>query len=126
MAVLSGVPGVRALAALMLWAAVNGAIEGWFAAHEATEPSWWLVTSTVLGSVLVFAWYVADSDNRSFRRGPFLNGLMAALAVFAVPVYLALSRPRGARAPALGRATAFFALMLGVGAACEFTVRAMI
>ena len=47
---------------------------------------------SVIATLLVFAWYRFDSDERSYRRTPFLSVAVVALAVLALPYYFFKSR----------------------------------
>lgn len=58
-------------------------------------------------SYLSFFWYRLDSDERGYRRNPWLNTGVVALGMVAIPYYLARSRPRGQKGRALLRLTGF-------------------
>jgi len=55
----------------------------------------------LLAGYLCFLWYVADSDERGFRRPRWLGTAMVLLTPAAVPYYLIRTRAGGARAQAL-------------------------
>ncbi len=66
---------------------------------------------TLVSLFLVFAWYHLDASERGYRRSPWLNVGVIALAVVALPYYF--FRSRGARHGALATGA-----MLLVYAAC--------
>jgi DKNYY family len=52
------------------------------------EPQWSVVVTSVVGSLLVFWWYLTDSASRSYRRSPLLNVAVVAVGFLAVPRWL--------------------------------------
>ena len=50
------------------------------------------VVFTLIATLLVFIWYRFDSDERSYRRTPFLSVAVVALALLALPYYFFKSR----------------------------------
>lgn len=47
---------------------------------------------TLVTTLLVFIWYRFDTEERSYRRTPFLNVAVVALALLALPYYFFRSR----------------------------------
>jgi hypothetical protein len=70
------------------------------------------VASTILFSILIFAWYWVDSRSRSFYRSSFLNVGVIAIAIVAVPYYLARNRTRGERLKAFANLGCFLVLLV--------------
>lgn len=60
------------------------------------------IVLVVTATLLVFIWYRLDSDERSYRRTPFLNVAIVALAIVAIPYYLFKSRGRSRGSMAFG------------------------
>jgi hypothetical protein len=78
------------------WAARDGAV--WRANLDGDGPH---VLLGLLAGYLCFLWYVADSDERGFRRPRWLGAAMILLTPVAVPWYLIRTRDGRARAQAL-------------------------
>jgi hypothetical protein len=78
------------LALIMMAAFTDGVAHQLTAPGEAFGPS--DIVFIVLAPLLVFAWYRFDSDELAYRRTPFLNVAIVALAVLALPYYFFRSR----------------------------------
>ena len=50
------------------------------------------IVFTVIATLLIFVWYRFDSDERSYRRTPFLSVAVVALALLALPYYFFKTR----------------------------------
>ena|SRR5688572_3552389 len=65
-------------------------------AHQLTAPGEMFARSDILftfiAALLIFLWYRFDSDKRSFRRSPWLNVAVVAVAIIALPYYFFRSR----------------------------------
>ncbi len=102
----------RILILMLICTAVLSSVQTYLDSKGIVEPVSIQVGSTIGFSFLVFAWYWADSQARSFRRSPFLSVGIAAFAVIAVPYYLVRSRARGERLKAIGKLIGFVGLMV--------------
>jgi hypothetical protein len=67
--------------------------------------------------LLIFAWYVADSNALPYRRPRWMGVLMVFCALVAVPLYLFRSRPKGMRWKALLRLLGYVVLCFAATAA---------
>lgn len=92
--------------------AVLGFVLSYLEARGIQEPMAIQLGSTLVISMLTFAWFWFDSEARSYKRSPFLNIAIVALGAFAVPYYLARSRPKGQRLKAIGSFVGFVLLLL--------------
>jgi hypothetical protein len=84
---------------VLMWVVVLVACGGWLARDVGIAGA-----RPVLGltaGYLCFLWYVADSDERGFRRPRWLGAAMILLTPIAVPWYLVRTRAGSARAQAL-------------------------
>ncbi|WP_116807638.1 hypothetical protein [Steroidobacter cummioxidans] len=97
---------------LLLYIAALGGMAAFLDARRIAEPQWSVIVTTMLGSLLVFWWYWADSVSRSYRRSPLLNVAIIAVGFLAVPYYLLRSRQRGQRLAAFAKLVAFVLLMV--------------
>jgi hypothetical protein len=97
---------------LLLYVAALSGVTAYLEAHRLHEPQWFVVTTTLIGSLLVFWWYLTDGTARSYRRSPLLNVAVIAVAVIAVPYYLVRSREKGQRLKALAKFCGFALLLL--------------
>ena len=70
------------------------------------------VTTVLLASLLVFAWYFEDARERAFRRGYWQDFGVAGLALVGLPVYFYRSRGAWRGTLATGGALLFYLLML--------------
>ena len=61
---------------------------------------------------MIFAWYLADTQQRGYTRTALLNIAIILVSVVAVPYYLLRSRPRGQRLKAITRMLGVFVLLL--------------
>jgi len=86
-------PKILVLVLLAVTAFVQGAI-GQFVAPGQPFPKSDIVFM-LLGTVLVFIWYRLDSNQRGYRRTPWLNVCVVGLSIIALPYYF--FRSRGAR-----------------------------
>lgn len=66
------------------------------ATHQLTAPGEAFgrsdIVFSVIATLLIFIWYRFDSDERSYRRSPFLSVAVVALSVLALPYYFYKSR----------------------------------
>ena len=100
------------LGLIFLWMAILGGVSAYFDAQAIREPQWSVMGSSIVFSLLVFWWYWADSNSRSFRRSPLLNVAVVAVGVVAIPYYLLRSRPSGERLKAITKLLGFFMLLV--------------
>ena len=96
---------------LLYFAALSG-VASYLDTRRIAEPQWFVMVTSVVGSLLVFWWYWTDSTSRAYRRSPLLNVAMVAVGFLAVPYYLLRSRERGRRLPALAKLLGFIVLMV--------------
>jgi hypothetical protein len=83
-------PKVIVLLLLVLAGLVDGATHQLIAPGEIVARS--DILFTVLATFLIFVWYRLDSDQLSYRRTPWLNIAVIAIAVIALPYYFFRSR----------------------------------
>ncbi len=76
------------------------------------EPAWLALATSLVFSALIFAWYLADTQQRGYTRTALLNIAIILVSVVAVPYYLLRSRPRGQRLKAITRMLGVFVLLL--------------
>jgi hypothetical protein len=100
------------LVLLLLYIAALSGLASFLDMRRITEPQWSVVLTSLVGSLLVFWWYWADSTSRSYRRSPLLNVAVVAVGFLAVPYYLARSRQRGRRLFAIAKLFGFGLLMV--------------
>ena len=72
---------------------LSGAIDQYFYPGQPWPPT--AVAFTVVGALLIFIWYRIDSAELNYKRSPWLNIAVVALAVVALPYYF--FRSRGAK-----------------------------
>ena len=84
----------------------------YLASRGLTETPAMRVASSFVVSLLIFSWYWFDSRARLFRRTPWLNFAVLAVAFVAIPYYLFRSRPPGQRARAFGNLCGAVALLI--------------
>jgi len=70
------------------------------------------VTTVMVGSLLIFAWYLEDARERAFRRGYGQDLGVAGAALVGLPVYHYRSRGAWGGTLAVGGAALFYLLML--------------
>ena len=102
----------RILQGLLVAMFFSGLIDGIVAGRNLPEPLWWTLLSSFLTSFLCFFWYRLDRDARMLRRSVWANVAIIMLTPVALPIYLALSRPKGARLRSFGRLGVFALKML--------------
>jgi O-antigen/teichoic acid export membrane protein len=102
----------RILIALFFLMMVDGAIDATYSAGAEEAPIGWSLALALTFSFLCFVWYRHDSDERHYARSRWLNIGMVVLTVFAMPYYLARSRPRGQKLRALARCAGFALLLV--------------
>lgn len=100
------------LVLLLVYMAALSGMASYFDARRIAEPQWSVMVTSILGSLLLFWWYWADSASRSYRRSPLLNIAVIAVGFIAVPYYLLRSRERGKRLVALAKMLGFVLLMI--------------
>ncbi len=76
------------------------------------EPAWLALATSLVFSALIFAWYLADTQQRGYTRTALLNIAIILVSVVAVPYYLLRSRARGQRLKAITRMLGVFVLLL--------------
>lgn len=88
----------RVLATLAVASLISGAIDQYFYPGHQFPPT--AVGFMVVGTFLIFLWYRMDSEQIGYRRSPWLNVSVIALAIVALPYYFFRSRgaKRGASA----------------------------
>lgn len=100
------------LICLLVFTALIGGVRAYLDAQRIPEPIVWVVISTLLSSVCVFAWYYYDSTALNYARSFWLNISMVFIALLAVPYYLLRSRPKGQKGRALLRFLGFSTLLI--------------
>jgi hypothetical protein len=70
------------------------------------------VSSVLVVSLLIFAWYFEDARERAFRRGYWQDFGVAGAALVGLPVYLYRTRGAWRGTLAVGGALLFYLLML--------------
>ena len=93
------------LIALAAASLMSGAIDQYFYPGREFPPT--AVAFMVVGVFLIFLWYRMDSNQIGYRRSPWLNVGVIALAIVALPYYF--FRSRGAKRGAI--ATGLFLLV---------------
>lgn len=96
---------------LALFAALGFAL-AYLAGREIPEPKPMQLGTTLLFSILTFAWFWFDSEARSYKRSPFLNVAVVGLGALAIPYYLLRSRPKGQRLKSIGKFIGFILLLI--------------
>jgi hypothetical protein len=109
---LAGMKPNHILVLLLLYIAALSGMASYLDARRIAEPQWSVVVTSIMGSLLVFWWYWADSTSRSYRRSPLLNVAIVAVGFLAVPYYLLRSRERGRRLLAFAGMFGFVLLMV--------------
>ena len=69
---------------------VAGAVAQYFYPYAESSPV--DVCFTVLGVILIFSWYRLDTTQTGYRRSPWLNVAVIAIALLGIPYYLFRSR----------------------------------
>ena len=106
---------------LLAWFGFLGLVSGLFAARNLPEPTWWVLISELLVSVIIFYWYRVDSIQKEFRRPFLLSVGVVAIAPLAIPLYVFQSNECGLRLRALGRMLGYFCLIILVSIIGEVT-----
>jgi hypothetical protein len=83
-------PKLIILALLMLAAFADGVSHQLTTPGDAFGPS--DIVFAMIATLLIFIWYRLDSDEKSYRRTPFLSVSVVAVSVLAFPYYLYKSR----------------------------------
>ncbi len=78
------------LLTLAIASLASGAVDQYFYAGVAFPPT--ALAFTVIGALLIFAWYRLDSTQIGYRRSPWLNVGVIALAIVVLPYYFFRSR----------------------------------
>jgi hypothetical protein len=78
------------LVALGVASFLSGVIDQYFYPGREWPPS--AMGFTVIGIFLVFIWYRLDSEQMNYRRSPWLNVGVIAIAIVALPYYFLRSR----------------------------------
>ncbi|GAB3349287.1 hypothetical protein [Lysobacter tyrosinilyticus] len=78
------------LAILAIASFASGAIDQYFYPGRPFPPT--AVAFTLIGVALIFFWYRLDSTQLGYRRSPWLNVSVIALAIVALPYYFFRSR----------------------------------
>lgn len=103
---------IHILALLVAYVATLSAVLGYLGAHGVQASDGSVIVTTLIGNLLAFWWYVADSSERGYQRPPLLGVAVIAAATLAIPYYLLRSRTKGQKLEALGRFVGFlFALV---------------
>ena len=90
-------PKRLALLGLLIAAAITGVLDTLFEGAVGTTKVVLDIAPTAVMAVLGFVWVYFDSIEIRYRRSPLFNVGLVALPVVFVPIYLALSRPKGRR-----------------------------
>lgn len=101
------------LVIVLLYFAALGGLTAYLEVQRIAEPQWSVMLTSLMGSILVFWWYWADSTLRAYRRSPLLNVAVVGIGILAVPYYLLRSREKGQRLLALAKMLGFIVLMVG-------------
>lgn len=102
----------RILLVLLAYAIALSAFLTYLDMRGIVEPAWVALATSLVFSAMIFAWYLADSNERAYRRTALFNVVVVLISIIAVPYYLLRSRPRGQRLKAIVHMLGFFALML--------------
>jgi hypothetical protein len=86
-------PKIIVLMAFAIASFLSGMADQYFYPGVSFPPT--SVAYAVVGSLLIFAWYRLDSDQRGYRRSIGLNIGVIAIALIGLPYYL--FRSRGAK-----------------------------
>ncbi|GAB3092374.1 hypothetical protein [Lysobacter terrae] len=78
------------LAAAAVLSLAAGAIAQYFYPYAQSSPV--DVCFTILGVALIFAWYRLDTTQIGYRRSPWLNAAVIAIAIVGLPYYFFRSR----------------------------------
>ena len=115
----------KVLIALLVGFSVIGGVDAYFTASHIQEPGWWVISSTIALSLIIFAWYYFDSEFHTFQRSKWLNIAVVGFAFLAIPYYIFRSREKGQRALALLKLVGFAALCFGLQEIIGLTVEAV-
>lgn len=86
----------------------DGVIGAWLYRNDPLPAS--AIVFAIAGAFFAFLWVRLDSDQRNFRRSPFLTTSVVGLPIVALPYYL--FRTRGFRQGGIG-VLAFLAVSIG-------------
>ena len=86
-------PKTLVLVLLLAASLLSGAIDQYFYPGQPLPPT--ALAFTVVGAFLIFIWYRIDSTEIGYKRSPWLNVAVVALAIVALPYYF--FRSRGAK-----------------------------
>jgi hypothetical protein len=92
-----------AVVVILLLAACYGAIDGYFHSTGRVTPRAFDVPLMIALAVTAYVWYRRDSREVAYRGSTAIAGLVILLPAIGVPVYLASSRQRGKKLPAIGK-----------------------
>ena len=102
----------RILVILLAYAVALSGFLTYLDLRGTSEPAWLALATSLVFSALIFAWYLADTQQRGYTRTALLNIAIILVSVVAVPYYLLRSRPRGQRLKAITRMLGVFVLLL--------------
>lgn len=77
---------------------LNGVVGAWLYGNTPVPNS--AIVFMIANAFLAFLWFRLDSDQRSYRRTPFLTAAVVGVWIVAIPYYL--FRTRGIRSGAIG------------------------
>jgi hypothetical protein len=103
----------HALITFVVFLTIFAGVLGFMEARGIPEPQAMQVLSSIAFSALTFWWFWLDSEDRAYRRSPFLSVGIIVLGLFVVPYYLVRSRSKGTRLVALGKLVGFALIAAG-------------
>jgi hypothetical protein len=68
---------------LLVYLLALSTMEAYLDARRLREPQWLVMVTSIASSLLIFWWYWADSNLRSYRRSPGLNIAVVAVGSLA-------------------------------------------
>ena len=86
-------PKTLIIVLLLVASFLSGAIDQYFYPGQMWPPT--ALAFTVVGAFMIFLWYRIDSTEIGYKRSPWLNVAVIALAIVALPYYF--FRSRGAK-----------------------------
>ena len=89
---------------------LDGVVGAWLYGNAPFPNS--AIVFMIANAFLAFLWFRLDSDQRSYRRTPFLTTAVVGISAVAIPYYL--FRTRGIRGGAIG-VLVFVSLLFGYG-----------
>jgi len=102
----------RFLVALLVWMAISGAVDKYYALHHLRISNAWPFLSALVGNALVFSWYYFDSKAMGYLRTKSMNIGIITVGLLSAPFYLWQSRAQDKKATALFKCLAFYASLL--------------